>query len=262
MKESDDGSLHRRAGNRIHEPEEGKVRDSVANLGHQLTEPDQSEISRKQQAPGTHRARLCLCCSIVPRRISVDHQSLPRPHPSLSILTLSVRTAFTPGTSLAASAASNTITWNRTVPLSDTTPCSVFTSKLAAVTVALLANRSLTWRVMMSSCLCVMISGSSLTTSSLFDTVFTVGIVLAIFAAAAFSASVDTFPESVTSSDTASTSISYGNKRGSSIKASLTVRISEVTAFLPEASFSFSVPSSPLSFFAFDSSLLDVCVFD
>ena len=51
MKESDDGSFYRRAGNRIHEPEEGKVRDTVANLGDQLTEPDQPKISRKQQTP-------------------------------------------------------------------------------------------------------------------------------------------------------------------------------------------------------------------
>ena len=144
------------------------------------------------------------------------------------------------------------------MPLSETTPCSVFTSKLAAVKVVLLANRSLIWRVMKSSCLCAMISGNSLTTSSLFDTDFTVGTVLAIFAAAAFSISVDTFPSSVTSSDSASTSISYGNKRGSSSKASLTVRISEVTAFLPAPSL--SVPSSPLPFGAFDSSLLAVCV--
>ncbi|MEO6308433.1 MAG: hypothetical protein ABIP43_11165, partial [Nitrospiraceae bacterium] len=32
MKEADHGGFHRRAGNRIHEPEEGKVRDPVANL--------------------------------------------------------------------------------------------------------------------------------------------------------------------------------------------------------------------------------------
>src|SRR5207249_2761829 len=121
MKESNDGGFYRRASNRIHEPEKGKVRDTVANLGHQLTEPDQSKISPKKQAPVTQRAGLFLCRSVVPRRISVDPQSLPRPHPSLSILTLSVLTAFTPGTCLAASAASNTITWKRTMPLSETT---------------------------------------------------------------------------------------------------------------------------------------------
>ena len=98
MKEADDGSFYRRTGNRINEPEKGKVRYTVANLGDQLTDPDQSKISRKQQTPTTHFAGLFLCSPVPVRRNSVDHQSLPRPHPSLSILTLSVFTAFTPGT--------------------------------------------------------------------------------------------------------------------------------------------------------------------
>src|SRR5688572_29886931 len=137
MKESYNGGFYRRSGNRIHEPEERKVGNTVADLGHQLTAPDQSEVSRKKQPPATHFANLFLCRRVLPRRNSVDHRRLPRRHPSLSILTLSVLTALTPGTCLAASAASSTMTWNRTVPLSDTTPCSVFTSKLAAVIVAL-----------------------------------------------------------------------------------------------------------------------------
>ena len=61
MKKSDDGGFHRRAGNRIHEPEEGKVRDAVADLGHQLAEPYQTEISRKEQAAADHDGDLFLC---------------------------------------------------------------------------------------------------------------------------------------------------------------------------------------------------------